>query len=58
MVEGAPFGRPALFWGVVAVLDGCLLAAWACLGCRGVAGIVKSSIQGCQASSSLLYYMK
>ena len=57
MVEGAPFGRPAFFCGVWSVLDCYLLPSWACLVCRGAAVIVDVSMQGCQVSATLLYYM-
>ncbi len=58
MVEGAPFGRPAFFCGVVAALDGGRLPPWAGVGCRGTVVIMASSLQDGQTAHSLLYYSK
>ena len=58
MVEGVPGGRPAFFCEAVSALDGGRLPSGAGLGCRGAAGIVESSGQGCRTSPSLLYYMQ
>ena len=58
MVEGAPFGRPAFFCGVLSGVDCCPLPSLACLVCRGAAVIGESSVQGYRVSACLLYYMK
>jgi len=58
MVEGGPFGRPAFLCGVGSGLDCRLLPPWACLVYRGAAVMVDASMQGCQVSITLLYYMK
>ena len=57
-MEGAPGGRPAFFCEAVSALDGGRLPSGAGLGCRGAAGIVKSSGEGGRASPNLLDYRR